>query len=107
MTDTPTQTVQAFLDAFNRHDIEAAIALAKRQRFPDITLSAQYTQIGVDQNAIQPPTLSFAVTAPLPLFYQQQGEIRKAEASYDTQSLEQAKTTALVVSDVSAAMAGT
>jgi ketosteroid isomerase-like protein len=28
MTDTPTQTVQAFLDAFNRHDIEAAIALA-------------------------------------------------------------------------------
>jgi cobalt-zinc-cadmium efflux system outer membrane protein len=91
---------------YQRASAEAAIALAKRQRFPDITLSAQYTQIGVDQMAIQPPTLSFAVTAPLPLFYQQQGEIRKAEASYDTQSLEQAKTTALVVSDVSAAMAG-
>jgi ketosteroid isomerase-like protein len=28
MTDTPTQSVQAFLDAFGRHDIDAAIALA-------------------------------------------------------------------------------
>jgi ketosteroid isomerase-like protein len=28
MTATPAQTVQAFLDAFARHDIEAAIALA-------------------------------------------------------------------------------
>ena len=91
---------------YQRASAEAAIALAKRQRFPDITLSAQYTQIGVDQNAIQPPTLSFSVSAPIPVFYQQQGEIRKAEANYDTQSLEQAKTTALVVSDVSAAMAG-
>jgi cobalt-zinc-cadmium efflux system outer membrane protein len=91
---------------YQRASAEAAIALARRQRFPDITLSAQYTQIGVDQNAIQPPTLSFAVTAPIPIFYQQQGEIRKAEANYDTQALQQAKTTALVVSDVSAAMAG-
>jgi len=28
LTGTPTQTVQAFLDAFARHDIDAAIALA-------------------------------------------------------------------------------
>jgi ketosteroid isomerase-like protein len=28
MTSTPTQTVQAFLDAFARHDIDAAIGLA-------------------------------------------------------------------------------
>jgi steroid delta-isomerase-like uncharacterized protein len=31
LTGTPTQTVQAFLDAFARHDIEAAIALADPQ----------------------------------------------------------------------------
>ena len=43
---------------YQRASAEAAIALAKRQRFPDITLSAQYTQTGVDPNAIQPPTLS-------------------------------------------------
>jgi cobalt-zinc-cadmium efflux system outer membrane protein len=91
---------------YQRASAEAAIALAKRQRFPDITLSAQYTQTGVDPAAIQPPTISFGVSAPIPIFYQQQGEIRKAEAAYDTQSLQQAKTTAQVVSDVSTAMAG-
>ena len=30
-TGTPTQTVQAFLDAFARHDIDAAVALADPQ----------------------------------------------------------------------------
>jgi cobalt-zinc-cadmium efflux system outer membrane protein len=91
---------------YQRASAEAAITLAKRQVFPDITVSAQYTQIGVSQTAIQPPTVTFGLSAPIPIFYQQQGEIRKAEASYDTQSLQQAKATALVVSDVSSAMAG-
>ena len=91
---------------YQRASAEAAIALAKRQLFPDITLEAQYSQIGVSQTAIQPPTVFFSVSAPIPIFYQQQGAIRKAEANYDTQSLQQAKATALVVSDVSAAMAG-
>jgi steroid delta-isomerase-like uncharacterized protein len=31
LTRTPTQTVQAFLDAFARHDIDAAVALADPQ----------------------------------------------------------------------------
>ena len=91
---------------YQRASAEAAIALAKRQVFPDITVSAQYTQIGVDPIAIQPPTISFGLSAPIPIFYQQQGEIRRAEANYDTQSLQQAKSTALVVSDVSTALAG-
>jgi cobalt-zinc-cadmium efflux system outer membrane protein len=91
---------------YQRASAEAAITLAKRLVFPDITVSAQYTQIGVDQTAIQPPTITFGLSAPIPIFYQQQGEIRKAEANYDTQSLQQAKATALVVSDVSTAMAG-
>ncbi|MDP9152389.1 MAG: TolC family protein [Myxococcota bacterium] len=90
---------------YQRVSAESAIALAKRQRFPDITLSAQYTQIGVSQNSIQPPTVSFGVSLPVPIFYQQQGEIRRAEATYATQSLQQAKTTAQVVNDVSSAMA--
>jgi cobalt-zinc-cadmium efflux system outer membrane protein len=91
---------------YQRASAEAAIALARRQRFPDISISAQYTQTGVSQNAIQPPTISFGLSAPIPIFYQQQGEIRKAEANYDTQSLQQAKTTAQVVSDVETAVAG-
>jgi cobalt-zinc-cadmium efflux system outer membrane protein len=93
---------------YQRASAESAIALARRLRFPDITLSAQYTQTGTAADngaAIQPPTLSFQITAPIPIFYQQQGEIRKAEANYDTQSLQQTKTTAQVVSDVSTALA--
>jgi cobalt-zinc-cadmium efflux system outer membrane protein len=90
---------------YQRSSAEAAIALAKRQRFPDITVSAQYTQTGDGQNAIQPPTIGVALSAPIPLFYQQQGEIKKAEANLDTQALTQAKTAAQVVSDVSAAIA--
>lgn len=90
---------------YQRSSAEAAIALAKRLRFPDITLSAQYTQTGIDQNAIQPPTISFGISAPIPIFYQQQGEIRRAEANYDLQSIQQTKMTAQVVSDVGSAVA--
>jgi steroid delta-isomerase-like uncharacterized protein len=35
LTGTPTQTVQAFLDAFARHDVDAAIALAD----PNVTVT--------------------------------------------------------------------
>ena len=62
-----------------------------------------YSQIGTGGAAISPPTIVFGVSAPLPIFYQMQGEVRKAEAAYDTNSLGQAKTTAQVVSDVRAA----
>jgi cobalt-zinc-cadmium efflux system outer membrane protein len=84
---------------------ENAIALAKRLRFPDLSLNAQYTQTGSGQSAIQPPTISFGISGTLPVFYQQQGEIRKAEADYDTQTLTQAKLTAQVVNDVESAYA--
>lgn len=93
---------------YQRASAEAAIALAKRQRFPDITLSLNYTQSGtggVGTNAPpQPPELTVSLSAPIPIFYQQQGEIRKAEANYDTQALLHAKTTAQVVNDVSTAV---
>jgi cobalt-zinc-cadmium efflux system outer membrane protein len=91
---------------YQRASAEAAITLARRQRFPDISISAQYTQTGNGQSAIQPPTISFGLSAPIPLFYQQQGEVKKAEANFDTQSLQQAKTTAQVVSDVTTALSG-
>ncbi len=91
--------------AYQKSRAEAAIALAKRQRFPDIAVSINYSQTGSGANSISPPTLLFGVTAPIPIFYQQQGEIRRAEADYNTQSLLYAKTTAQVVSDVSLAFA--
>ena len=62
-------------------------------------------QTGTASSAIQPPTLSFGLSAPLPVFYQMQGDIRKAQADYNTQALTQAQTTAQVVSDVETAYA--
>ena len=90
---------------FQASSAEAAISLARRQRFPDIAVGATYSQTGTGNAAVSPPSIFFTLSAPLPVFYQQQGEIRKAEANYDTQSLQHAKLTAQVVSDVAAAMA--
>jgi cobalt-zinc-cadmium efflux system outer membrane protein len=90
---------------YQRQSAEAQIHLNKRQVFPDIAVSVNYAQTGTGNSAIQPPTLSFGLSAPLPLFYQMQGDIKKAEAQYKTETLTQAQTTAQVVSDVEAAYA--
>jgi cobalt-zinc-cadmium efflux system outer membrane protein len=85
---------------YQRASAEAQIDLAKRQRFPDITLAVNYSQLGTGQNALSPPLLTVGLSLPLPVFYQMQGEVRQAEAAYDTASLQQAKTAASVVNDV-------
>jgi cobalt-zinc-cadmium efflux system outer membrane protein len=93
---------------YQRQSAEAAIALARRQRFPDISVGIGYTQTGTGGQGvnapIQPPTATITLSAPVPLFYQMQGEIRKAEANYDFQSLSQAKVVAQVVGELSQAM---
>jgi cobalt-zinc-cadmium efflux system outer membrane protein len=90
---------------YQKASAQASIELAKRQKLPDIALSVNYSQTGTGASAvggaISPPTIVFGVSAPLPVFYQMQGELRKAEAAYDTNSLNQAKATAQVVNDVS------
>ena len=90
-----------------------SVALAHRQRFPDFGLGVQYTEQGSgnepakDQpSAISPPTLEISLTGTLPLFYQQQGEIKKAEADARTQDAQAAKLRAQVVADVENAYAG-
>ena len=88
---------------FQRARADAAVALARRQRFPDITLSVQYAQTGTGQSAIQPPTLGVGISAPLPFFYQQQGEIQRAEADSTSQALQLGKLEAQVVSEVETA----
>jgi cobalt-zinc-cadmium efflux system outer membrane protein len=94
---------------FQATSAQAGIDLARRQVFPDISLGVAYTQMGSGgagtNGPLQPPMVTFSITSQLPIFYQQQGEIRKAEANYDTQSLQQAKLTAQVVSDVASALA--
>jgi cobalt-zinc-cadmium efflux system outer membrane protein len=84
----------------------ASIELAKREPIPDVTLSVQYTQTGTGSTAIQPPTVAFGVSAPIPIFYAGGGEVRRAEADYDAQSLAEEKSVALVISDVRTAFEG-
>jgi cobalt-zinc-cadmium efflux system outer membrane protein len=89
---------------YERASAQASVDLTRRQRFPDVALSVGYTQTGyggAGTNApLEPPTLSVSLSAPIPVFYQLQGEVRKAQATYQAQSLLQAKATAQVVSDV-------
>jgi outer membrane protein, heavy metal efflux system len=90
-----------------------SVALAHRQRFPDFGLGVQYTEQGSGNSpppgspsAISPPTLEISLTGTLPLFYQQQGEIKRAEADARTQDAQAAKLRAQVVADVESAFAG-
>ena len=84
---------------------EAGLGLARRQRVPDIALSAQYQQQGWGQNALQPPTLTFGVQLPLPIFYRQQGEIARAQAEVHSQSFAREKLRAQALLDLQEARA--
>jgi cobalt-zinc-cadmium efflux system outer membrane protein len=92
-----------------RQQAEAQLALVKRQRFPDINLGVNYAwggYGGVSTNGpIQGPTLTFNLSAPLPVFYGLDGERRQAEAQHDASALQHAKATAQVVNDVSSSLA--
>jgi cobalt-zinc-cadmium efflux system outer membrane protein len=90
---------------YSRESAEAALSLAKRQRFPDVALFANYTQMGTGPDAVQPPTVTLGLSFNLPVFYQQQGEVRRAEADISAATVQREKALAQVVSDVTAAWA--
>jgi cobalt-zinc-cadmium efflux system outer membrane protein len=83
----------------------AAAALARRQRVPDVTLSLGYSQQGTTNQAVSPPTWTFGLSLPLPVFYLRSGEIARAEADLTAQRLALARAEATVVSDVEAGWA--
>ncbi|HEY8076767.1 MAG TPA: TolC family protein [Labilithrix sp.] len=82
---------------------DAQIASAKRQRFPDVSLSVQYAQQGTADYASQLPTLTFGASLPIPLFYQQQGEIRRAEADREAAQVSRRKIEATLYADIESA----
>jgi len=84
---------------------QAALALARRQRVPDVALSAQYAQEGSGQNALQPPTVTFGAQLPIPIFYRQSGEIARAEADLRAQRIQQEKLRTQTLIDVQQASA--
>ena len=83
---------------------ESALALARRQRIPDVALSAQYQQEGSGQSALQPPTVTLGAQLPLPIFYRQSGEIARAEAELRVQRTSQVKLRAQVLVEVQSAL---
>jgi cobalt-zinc-cadmium efflux system outer membrane protein len=85
---------------------DSAVSLAKRLVFPDVALSVNYAQQGTSATAVTPPTVTVGLSIGLPIFYQQQGEIRRAESDARSQALSRAKAQAQVVSDVETAFAG-
>jgi outer membrane protein, heavy metal efflux system len=90
---------------YQRLSAGASFELAKRQQMPDVTLGVQYSSWGTGQNAATPPALSGQISANVPIFYQQQGEIRRARANLATGALQHAKALAQVASDVANAFA--
>jgi cobalt-zinc-cadmium efflux system outer membrane protein len=84
-----------------------SVRLAKRLVFPDIALQLGFLVQGTEAPlAVTPPTFTLGLSVGLPLFYQQQGEIHKADADWQTQELEVRKAEAQVASDVQTAYAG-
>jgi cobalt-zinc-cadmium efflux system outer membrane protein len=99
---------------YNVYSAEAALDLVKRQKFPDVALSLGYTGGGLGSatyggsgtnGPLVSPSITFGISAPLPVLYQLQGETRQAEATVDTNALQHALTTKQVVSDVDTAYA--
>lgn len=95
--------------AYSRASAEAQIELVKRQKFPDVTLGLSYQWGGFNgwsvDNSLASPMVTFSASAPIPVFYQLQGEQRQAEAQRDTSQLQHAKTTGQVVTDITTALA--
>ena len=83
---------------------EASVSLAARARVPDVSLLLQYQQQGSGDSAPQPPTVSFGVGLPLPLFYQQQGEISRAEADRQSALVTRRRLEAVVAADLESAV---
>jgi cobalt-zinc-cadmium efflux system outer membrane protein len=89
---------------FQRDSADAALHLARRMRIPDVALDLSYAQGGsggAGTNApLQPPTLTVGISVPVPIFYNQKGEVQKAEASLRAQDTQRSKVEAQVRSDV-------
>jgi outer membrane protein, heavy metal efflux system len=94
---------------YSKYSAEAALALVKRQKFPDITLGANYAWGGFGglstNGPVGPQVITFSVSAPIPVFYGLEGEQREAEAQVDSTALQHAQTAKQVVSDVDTAYA--
>jgi len=90
---------------YQERQARASLEQVRRQRFPDIALSIAYTQMGNGLNASQPASVSVGLSAPLPVFYQSQGEIAKASTNIQAQLIQRTKLDVQISTDVAASWA--
>jgi cobalt-zinc-cadmium efflux system outer membrane protein len=81
-------------------------SLARRQVIPQFQLQAQYQQQGSSGGGwFTPPTASVGLSIPLPVLYQQQGQIGQADAGVLSADASVAKVESQVLADVATAFA--
>jgi cobalt-zinc-cadmium efflux system outer membrane protein len=94
---------------YQRQSADAQLHLVRRQRFPDLTLGLGYSFGGFGgfstNGPIQGNTISVSLSLPLPVFYHLEGEHRQAKAQLALASLQEAKQTAQVASDIANGLA--
>ncbi|HET8732494.1 MAG TPA: TolC family protein [Anaeromyxobacteraceae bacterium] len=91
--------VRAQLDA-----ARSQASLARRLAIPQFQLQAQYQQQGNATGGwFTPPTASVGLSLPLPILYQQQGQIGQADAAVSAAEWAVAKIEAQIVAEVSTA----
>jgi cobalt-zinc-cadmium efflux system outer membrane protein len=82
---------------------DEALSYERRRVFPDVALSGFYA--ASDTPIITPPLAGGGISFDLPIFYQQQGEIRRAEADFAGQSILARRADAQIAADVAGAYA--
>jgi cobalt-zinc-cadmium efflux system outer membrane protein len=83
----------------------SSLLLTRRMIVPDLLPSLNYSAEGRGQNAIQPPTVTFGISATIPVFNQFRGEIAHAAADVRAQETAERKAEAQVANDVATAVA--
>jgi len=82
-----------------------AASLARRQLIPQFTLQLSYSQQGSTGNYFTPPTGTIGLNVPIPVFYQQQGQIGQADATAQAAEVSLARLETQVAGDVATAWA--
>lgn len=90
----------------NLQQSQVVVRQAKRSRVPDIALSLGYAEQCNSDTCSQVPTFTAGLQGNLPVLYQQQGEIKRAESNALAAQRMLDKTKAQVLSDVTQAYAG-
>jgi len=84
---------------------EAQVASLRRQRVPDVSIIAGYSQQGLNPDYSSPPNLTFGVSLPIPVVYRLSGELAHAQAALRIEQVQLERVRAQVRSDVEQAWA--